>query len=98
MRSSVFRIGSDFKPGTLDVIISYITSILTCLKEYAANALTQLSLFGMEETVVQLLGGEVNSLLNVITMDSTLHSLFDNFSWWLEEVADEVGSPYSGRS
>jgi hypothetical protein len=48
----------------------------------------------MEDTVMRLLGGEVNSLPNIITMHSELHTLFDDFSWWLEEVPGEVGSSF----
>ncbi len=45
--------------------------------------------FGLGD-LVPLLGGQVNSLCNILTMSYTLHTAFDTFTWWLEEVKNEA--------
>ncbi len=48
--------------------------------------------FGLGDLVSRLLGGQVNSLFNILTKSYTLHSEFDTFGWWLEEVGNEACS------
>ncbi|KAH7921611.1 hypothetical protein BV22DRAFT_1038422 [Leucogyrophana mollusca] len=54
--------------------------------EYAATSFAMLSLFGLDEQVRRLLGGQVNSLHNVFTMTMQMHLSFDQYELWLEEV------------
>ncbi|KAH7925157.1 hypothetical protein BV22DRAFT_1195403 [Leucogyrophana mollusca] len=53
--------------------------------EYAATAFAMLTLFGLAEQVRGLLG-QVNSLRNVFTMAMSMHTIFDQYGFWLEEV------------
>lgn len=47
-------------------------------------------MFGLEDEARSLYGGAVNSLHNVITLESTLHTMFDTFELWLEPVEGQV--------
>ncbi|KAF8912414.1 hypothetical protein CPB85DRAFT_1434470 [Mucidula mucida] len=49
------------------------------------TASVMLERFGLGDLVSRLLGGQVNSLFNILTKSYTLHSEFDTFGWWLEE-------------
>ncbi|KAH7907625.1 hypothetical protein BJ138DRAFT_1137463 [Hygrophoropsis aurantiaca] len=51
-----------------------------------AAAFAILSLFGLDNQVRRLHGGQVNSLHNVLTMSMQMHVLFNQFRFWLEEV------------
>ena len=59
-------------------------------REYAATAFAILEVFGLEDSVSELLGGNINSLQNVLTMDAMLHRYFDRFDLWLEPDPDQV--------
>ena len=58
--------------------------------EYADTAFTMLKMFGLDHEVEKLLGGQVHSLSNVLTLSQELHKAFDRFSLWLEEVPGKV--------
>ena len=49
-----------------------------------------LKMFGLEHEVEKLLGGQVNSLSNVLTLSHDVHKAFDRFGIWLEEVPGQV--------
>ncbi|KIY44176.1 hypothetical protein FISHEDRAFT_30452, partial [Fistulina hepatica ATCC 64428] len=57
--------------------------------ECAGNAFAMMEMFGLTQQIENLLGGQVNGLHNVLTMDLGLHSLFDSFKFWLEPVPGE---------
>ncbi len=59
-------------------------------REYAATAFAILEMFGLEDSVSELLGGNINNLQNVLTMDAMLHRYFDRFDLWLEPDPDQV--------
>ncbi|KAF8912426.1 hypothetical protein CPB85DRAFT_1220231 [Mucidula mucida] len=68
------------------------------------TAFAFLERFGLSHLVPRPLGGQVNSLFNILTMSYTLHSEFDTFGWWLEEpntydvcAADESFFKYAER-
>jgi hypothetical protein len=44
----------------------------------------------MTNVVGKILGGQVNSLCNVLTLDVRLHQFFDQFMFWFEEVSGQV--------
>jgi hypothetical protein len=69
-----------------------ITSFLISNKssEYAGTAFTMLKMFGLEHEVDKLLGGQVNTLSNVLTLSHEVHKAFDRFGIWLEEIPGEV--------
>ena len=60
--------------------------------EYAGTAFTMLKMFGLEHEVRKLLGGQINSLSNVLTLSHVVHNAFDRFGIWLEEVPGQVRS------
>jgi HNH endonuclease len=72
--------------------VSYLAPFLIYYKpsEYAATAFTMLKMFGLEHEVNKLLGKQVNSLSNVLTLRHELHQAFDRFDIWLEEVPGKV--------
>lgn len=47
-------------------------------------------MFGLDNEVKTLLGGQVNSLSNVLTLRYDLHRIFDLFGLWFEEVPRQV--------
>lgn len=47
-------------------------------------------MFGLNDEVKTILGGQVNSLDNVLTLRSDLHHMFDLFGIWFEEVPGKV--------
>jgi hypothetical protein len=49
-----------------------------------------LELFGLKDTVAHLLGGQVNQLHNVMTMQQGFHHEFDLMNLWLEPVSGQV--------
>lgn len=49
-----------------------------------------LEVFGLEDTMHRLVGGDVNSLGNVLTLAKSLRNLLDDCVFWLEEIDDEV--------
>ena len=51
-----------------------------------------LKMFGLEHEVEKLLGGQVNTLSNVLTLSHDMHQAFDRFALWLEEVPGKVRS------
>ncbi|EKM76054.1 hypothetical protein AGABI1DRAFT_131574 [Agaricus bisporus var. burnettii JB137-S8] len=65
-------------------------SAQTVGKEDAATAFTMLELFGLRDEVHKLLGGQVDSLRNALTMTGDMHTSFDQFIFWLEEVEGEL--------
>ncbi|TFY74375.1 hypothetical protein EWM64_g9637 [Hericium alpestre] len=54
--------------------------------EYAANVWTIFNYFGCPEMLNDLAGMKVHSMANVLTMETTLHDLFDTLNLWLEET------------
>ncbi|KAL0952303.1 hypothetical protein HGRIS_006591 [Hohenbuehelia grisea] len=58
--------------------------------EYAGNAFSILTMFGLGDIAERLMGVGVNNLSNVITMSTGLHTLFDVFKFWLEEVPNRA--------
>lgn len=64
-------------------------------QEYAATAFTMLWMFGLKDEVQKLLGGQANSLRNVLTMSVELQSEFDSFGFWLEEVEGKDGYAFT---
>ncbi|KAJ7431386.1 hypothetical protein FB451DRAFT_1573850 [Mycena latifolia] len=55
---------------------------------YVATALAILKMFNFD--IESLLGGQVNTLRNVLTMTTNMHGSFDELEFWLEEV---IGQP-----
>jgi len=51
-----------------------------------------LKMFGLDDVGKRLLGGNVNSHFNILTMAETLHGLFDRLEFWFEEIP---GAPNS---
>ena len=49
-----------------------------------------LKMFGLEHEVKKLLGGQVNTLSNVLTLRHDVHKAFDRFGIWLEEAPGQV--------
>ena len=49
-----------------------------------------LEMFGLEHEVEKVLGGQVNTLSNVLTLSHDLHNAFDRFGIWFEEVPGQV--------
>ncbi|KZT19818.1 hypothetical protein NEOLEDRAFT_1172850 [Neolentinus lepideus HHB14362 ss-1] len=49
-------------------------------------------MFGLNEVVQSLLGGQVNNLGNVLTMSDALHRKFDEYEFWLEEVDGQLNT------
>lgn len=47
-------------------------------------------MFGLAHKANSLYSGAVNSLDNVITLEATMHQLFDTFDLWLEPVEGQV--------
>lgn len=80
--------------GDKVVSTSYARSFLIVFmdSEYASSALAILNMLGLGDVDTKLLGSNVNSFFNVLTMSSHFHELFDHFEFWLEEVPNQVGS------
>ncbi|KAF5310131.1 hypothetical protein D9619_010377 [Psilocybe cf. subviscida] len=55
-------------------------------KESSASAHALLSMFGLESQATALAGAGVDSLHNLITLETSLHAMFDTFDLWLEPV------------
>lgn len=49
-----------------------------------------LKIVGLDEEVKTLLGGQVNSLCNVLTLGLDVYQHFGMFDIWLEEVSGQV--------
>jgi len=49
-----------------------------------------LKMFGLEHQVDKLLGGQANTLSNVLTLSHVVHKAFDRFGIWLEEIPGQV--------
>ncbi|EGO29879.1 hypothetical protein SERLADRAFT_445648 [Serpula lacrymans var. lacrymans S7.9] len=71
------------------LVLMLISAYLSPMHECPVTAFTILKMFGLETPVRKILGGQVNNLCNVLTMASSLHSAFDHFEFWLEEVPGE---------
>jgi hypothetical protein len=49
-----------------------------------------LKMFGLDHMVEKLIGAQANTLSNVLTLCHHMHTAFDNFHFWLEEVPGKV--------
>ncbi|KAG6820018.1 hypothetical protein H0H93_006356, partial [Arthromyces matolae] len=57
---------------------------------YGSTAIALLNLLGLGEVVEKILGENVNSLVNVMTMAVDLHQEFDLMNLWFEPVPNEA--------
>ncbi|TFK96672.1 hypothetical protein BDV98DRAFT_575672 [Pterulicium gracile] len=55
----------------------------------AASSMAISEVFGLEDTMHRLVGGDVNSLGNVLTLAKSLRNLLDDCVFWLEEIDAE---------
>ena len=52
--------------------------------QYAANAWSVIKYFGYPEIQAELAGANIHSLRNILTLESSIHTLFDELALWLE--------------
>ena len=76
------------------LVRSYLTQFLIIRQalEYAGTAFTMFKMFDLEHEVQKHLGGQVNTLFNVLTLSLVVHNNFDRFAIWLEEVPGQERS------
>ena len=72
---------------------SFITPIADfCFPErkYAASVWTVMRNFGYKDLPAKLNGTGIHSLDNVMTLDYTVHTLFDNLQLWFEGIVRDL--------
>ncbi|KAH8082008.1 hypothetical protein BXZ70DRAFT_901214 [Cristinia sonorae] len=64
-------------------------SIEKVIRQTFSGVLTFLARFGLEKEVKNLLGGRINSLANILTLQADLRIEFDRGNLWFEPVNDQ---------
>jgi len=62
--------------------------------EYASGVWAVMERFGSRQTLIELNGSEIHRLENILTLDPSVHTLFDKLQLWLEHVASGPPNTY----
>ncbi|KAF9479918.1 hypothetical protein BDN70DRAFT_894535 [Pholiota conissans] len=78
----------NFRAGPTDIVHLFPESTQGVKSSSSEDYFAISKLFGIRD-YIKLTGGEVNDLLNVLTISVGLRPLFDDFTFWLESVPQQ---------
>lgn len=79
--------------GFLFYFMTELLNLRIIKHEYATSAWAVIERFGNVSIISELNGVAIHRLENIMTMDITLHALFDKLCIWFEETVGKIFSP-----
>ncbi|KAF5310124.1 hypothetical protein D9619_010378 [Psilocybe cf. subviscida] len=79
----------DKRTCTTQAAYLFPAAVVDVPKQSSASAFALLTMFGLASQAESLYSDAFNSLQNVITVETSLYTLFDSFDLWLEPVAGQ---------